>query len=163
GPAHWAMLPSTLEWHAAAALLALAALFWGPALLGAAALLALSLLVAVLQAAQARLAPEHDGLTSRLLVAALCYAQPLVRSWKRLLRVRYRLRAGGYVKALAWTGALVVPCAVILNVYGAAVGALGLLALAAGLWGRGSRRASRAMALVDAVARDMGLIPCDPA
>src|SRR5206468_5331782 len=28
GPAHWAMLPSTLEWHAAAALVAVAALAW---------------------------------------------------------------------------------------------------------------------------------------
>ena len=26
---------------------------------------------------------EHDGLRSRLVVAALCYAQPLVRSWQR--------------------------------------------------------------------------------
>src|SRR5207248_6595231 len=46
GPAHWAMLPSTLEWHAAAALLAVGALFWGPALAGTVAMLALSLLVA---------------------------------------------------------------------------------------------------------------------
>jgi hypothetical protein len=36
---------------------------------------------------QARLAPAHRGLRSRLVVAILCYAQPLVRSW-----ARYRTR-----------------------------------------------------------------------
>src|SRR5262245_15687821 len=87
-PAHWAMLPSTLEWHLAAALAALAALFlWPVVWLVVAAMLALSLAVAGLQAAQASLAPEHDGLLSRLVVAGLCYAQPLVRSW-----TRYRTR-----------------------------------------------------------------------
>jgi GT2 family glycosyltransferase len=257
GPAHWAMLPSTLEWHAVAALLAVAALFWGPALIGTAALLTLSLLVAGLQAVQARLAREHDGLASRLLVAALCYAQPLVRSWKRygtrllayrppagdvppgagagrhmplagtlavaywsedgrertqllekvlayldehrwgtvidtgwsswdaqiychpgtvvevctaqedhgggkrLIRTRYRLRAGGYVKALAWTAVVAVPCAVALQAWGVAAAAAMLLALCAALWWHGARRASRVLALVDAVARDMGLMRCE--
>jgi hypothetical protein len=46
-------------------------------------MVALSLLVAALQAFQARLAPRHDGLASRLVVAALCYLQPIVRSWRR--------------------------------------------------------------------------------
>jgi GT2 family glycosyltransferase len=88
GPAHWAMLPSSLEWHAAAALVALAGAAWGPALPAASAvMLALSVLVAVVQAAQARLPRPYDGLRSRALVAALCYAQPLVRSW-----ARYRTR-----------------------------------------------------------------------
>jgi GT2 family glycosyltransferase len=82
-PAHWAMLPSTLEWHAGALLILLAALFWGPPLVVGGVLLGLSILVAVLQATQARLAPEHEGFCSRLLIAALCYAQPLVRSWRR--------------------------------------------------------------------------------
>jgi GT2 family glycosyltransferase len=91
GPAHWAMLPGTLEWHAAAALLGLLALFWPPAWLAVAALLGLSLGVAVLQAAQARLAPEHAGLRSRGIIAALCYLQPLVRSW-----ARYRTRLCSY-------------------------------------------------------------------
>jgi hypothetical protein len=83
GPAHWAMLPSTLEWHAAVALVGLAGLAWHPAWIIAAALLLLSLTVAALQAAQARLSSEHTGLGSRCLVAALCYLQPLVRSWSR--------------------------------------------------------------------------------
>jgi GT2 family glycosyltransferase len=91
GPAHWAMVPGTLEWHAAAALLGLAALFWPPAWLVVAAMLGLSLGVAALQAAQARLAPEHAGFRSRCLVMALCYLQPLVRSW-----ARYRTRLFSY-------------------------------------------------------------------
>ncbi|HEX5273428.1 MAG TPA: glycosyltransferase, partial [Gemmataceae bacterium] len=38
GPAHWAMLPSTLEWHALVFLLAVAAPFWAPAGVAAVAL-----------------------------------------------------------------------------------------------------------------------------
>jgi GT2 family glycosyltransferase len=83
GAAHWAMLPATLEWHVAAGLLGLAALvvpaFW----LAVAAMLALSLGVSILQAAQAVLPAEHRGVLARLLLTGLCYVQPLVRSWKR--------------------------------------------------------------------------------
>jgi hypothetical protein len=50
-------------------------------------MLALSVAVAGLQAWQARLPLAHDGLRSRLVVAWLCYVQPLVRSW-----ARYRTR-----------------------------------------------------------------------
>jgi glycosyltransferase involved in cell wall biosynthesis len=89
GAAHWAMLPSTLEWHLAAALIALASLAWPIGWPVAALMLALSLTVAVLQACQARLEPEYEGLLSRAVVAALCYAQPLVRSWARY-RQRFR-------------------------------------------------------------------------
>jgi GT2 family glycosyltransferase len=86
GPAHWAMLPATLEWHLAAGLVALTAFRW-PLGWAVVAMLGLSLAVAVIQAAQARLEPGHEGLASRALIAALCYAQPLVRSW-----ARYRMR-----------------------------------------------------------------------
>src|SRR5205823_2039150 len=51
--------------------------------LAAAVLLALSLAVAVLQAIQARLTAAYGGFWSRSLIAALCYLQPLVRSWSR--------------------------------------------------------------------------------
>ncbi len=88
GAAHWAMLPSTLEWQVAALLFGLAGtlvLPWGW-ILGA-GMLSLSLLVAALQAAQARHVPTHRRWRARLLIAALCYAQPLVRSW-----TRYRTR-----------------------------------------------------------------------
>src|SRR5262249_19080340 len=54
-------------------------------------MLVLSVLVALLQAAQARLAPQHESLRARALIAGLCYLQPLVRSW-----VRYRTRLFSY-------------------------------------------------------------------
>jgi GT2 family glycosyltransferase len=82
-PAHWAMLPATLEWHVAAGLVGLAGFLWWPAWLIAAAMLVLAPAVAALQAAQAVLPPQHAGFLSRLLLTGLCYAQPLVRSWKR--------------------------------------------------------------------------------
>jgi GT2 family glycosyltransferase len=83
GASHWAMLPSTLEWHAVVVTAALAGLLWRPAIGVALVMLALSLVVAGLQASQARLAGCHDGPASRLVVALLCYLQPLVRAWKR--------------------------------------------------------------------------------
>jgi len=83
GSAHWAMLPGTLEWHLAAALLGLVGFAWHLAWVVLAAMVGLSLAIAGLQAAQARLATEHDGIRSRLLVVALCYLQPLRRSWAR--------------------------------------------------------------------------------
>jgi len=55
-----------------------------------------SLFVAGVQAFQARLAPEYRGPVSRLLVMALCYLQPLVRSG-----ARYRTRLFGYRTATA--------------------------------------------------------------
>jgi hypothetical protein len=83
GPAHWAMLPGTLEWHAAAALVALAGFFWPAAWLVTAAMLLLAVVVAGLQATQATVPAPYGGILSRLVIAWLCYAQPLVRSWRR--------------------------------------------------------------------------------
>jgi hypothetical protein len=77
------MLPSTLEWHAAALLVGLTFLVWPAAAVVAGSMLGLSLLVAGLQAAQARLPAPHDGVKARVLVAVLSYLQPLVRSWAR--------------------------------------------------------------------------------
>jgi GT2 family glycosyltransferase len=88
GPAHWAMLPTTLEWHALAATVALAGIGWRWLWLLAAAMLLLSAVVAALQAAQARLAAGRWSTCARALVAGLCYLQPLVRSWARY-RTRY--------------------------------------------------------------------------
>jgi len=82
-PAHWAMLPGTLEWHALMAGLALGGIAWPILLLVAAVMWGLSLFVSLLQATQARIPRSNDGLWSRVVVAALCYAQPLVRSWAR--------------------------------------------------------------------------------
>jgi GT2 family glycosyltransferase len=86
-PAHWLMLPSTLEWHVAAAILGLAGLLWPESLVAAAGMLGLSLVVAALLAWQARLAPGQGGLRARCVVAILSYLQPLLRSW-----ARYRTR-----------------------------------------------------------------------
>ena len=88
GPAHWAMAPSTLEWHVLAGLIGLAGFAWAPLAFVALAMWCISLVIAGLQAAQARLAPKHDSFKARLTVAALCYLQPLVRSWARY-RTRY--------------------------------------------------------------------------
>jgi GT2 family glycosyltransferase len=83
GPAHWASLPSLLEWHAATAALALGGLLWWPLWLVAGLMLLLSFAVAGVLAYQAKLPAEHDGFLSRVVVAAMSYAQPLVRSWQR--------------------------------------------------------------------------------
>jgi hypothetical protein len=83
-PAHLAMLPSTLEWHLAAALVLLGAwTLWPPLAWVAAAMLAAAVAVAALQAAQAPLPPRLSPGPARLVIAGLCYLQPLVRSWSR--------------------------------------------------------------------------------
>jgi GT2 family glycosyltransferase len=110
---HWAMVPSTLEWHVAAVLLVLVgALVWPLGWAIGAVMLSLSLLVAGLQAAQARLVPVHRRRCARLLITALCYAQPLVRSLARYRTWLSWHRApesdpplpGGPDQRLSWTG-----------------------------------------------------------
>ncbi|MEX2139520.1 MAG: glycosyltransferase [Pirellulales bacterium] len=88
GPAYWAMVPGTLEWQAAVAALLPFGFFWWPIWLACGIMFGLSGLVAVAQAAQARLAPQHDGWRSRALMAVMCYLQPLVRSLARY-KTRY--------------------------------------------------------------------------
>ncbi len=80
---HWAMLPTSLEWHFVILGILLIVPVWSSASYVALFLWSLSLLVAVLQATQAKLPKKHDGFYSRLLVATLCYVQPLFRSWYR--------------------------------------------------------------------------------
>ncbi|MBW3622436.1 MAG: glycosyltransferase [Armatimonadetes bacterium] len=83
GSPHWLLLPGSLEWHGVMAAVGLTALVWSPAWLAAAAMLGLSAGVAVMQAAQARLEPRYESWRSRMMVARLCYLQPLARSWER--------------------------------------------------------------------------------
>jgi len=83
GPAHWTLLPNTLEWHGVAAVAAAAVIFWPPAWMISVGMISVSLAIAGLQAAQAHLPAKHKGLKSRLLISFLCYVQPLIRSWKR--------------------------------------------------------------------------------
>jgi hypothetical protein len=82
--ADWMMLPGTLEWHGAIALICLTAPHWpAVALIAVSVMWSLSLLVAAAQARRARLERRYDGLSSRLLIMGLCYLQMLVRSWSR--------------------------------------------------------------------------------
>jgi glycosyltransferase involved in cell wall biosynthesis len=83
GPAHWAMLPASLEWHAVALSLGLLGFVWQPAWILTVIMLVLAWLVAGSQAFQAELLPKYDGLLSRAQIAVLCYLQPLLRSWTR--------------------------------------------------------------------------------
>jgi GT2 family glycosyltransferase len=256
GPAHSAMLPSTLEWHTAAALVGVAALLWPAAWLVVAIMLLLSVGVAVLQATQARLPPEHAGFRSRCLIAGLCYLQPLVRSWARyrtrlfsyraprpdprhlegrherlplhgrrtvaywtgeryertellglvvaylnergwgreidsgwsdwdlliychpwtvvevrtaqqdygsrdrVIHVRYCLRPSGHMKALGALALLAGGLAAGFALWPAAGIASVLVGLCAGLWWRGTRRASQAMAVINYLACSLGLVRC---
>jgi GT2 family glycosyltransferase len=258
GPAHWAMLPGTLEWHLAAGLVAAAGLVWPAAWAVAAAMVALSLLIAVLQATQARLPARHAGFRSRCLVAWLCYAQPVVRSWARyrtrlfsyrpprtdpdhvrgrlerlslrgrrtvaywtgdgyertqllglviaylnergwgrvidsgwsdwdllvychpwtavevqtaqqdygghdrIICVRYRLRPCRHLRALGALAVLAAGAAAGLQSWPVALGAGAALLACGGLWWRGTRRAAQALAVIDYLARGLGLVRCAP-
>jgi GT2 family glycosyltransferase len=257
GPAHWAMLPTSLEWHGAVAVIAIAAaLFWSAAWGLMAAMLGLSLLIAILQATQVRLAPRHDSLQARWLIAALAYMQPLVRSWaryrtrlfayrhpsadpefhggreylplsgrrvmtywsedgaertrllelvtayltergwgknvdsgwsdwdleiychpwtvvrlataqeehgggKRLIRVRCQMRLGGRTKLCGILTGLLAVVAVGLGSWAAGLAAGGVLAICAGAWRKGTRRAAQSVAVVSAMAEKLGLTRCD--
>jgi GT2 family glycosyltransferase len=93
GPAHWAMIPGTLEWQVAAILLLPLGFYWAPVWTLAGLMLLLTVLVAVLQGVQAKLPRQYNDWRSRALVALLCYCQPLVRSTARY-RTRYLGRRG---------------------------------------------------------------------
>ncbi len=83
GPAHWAMLPSTFEWHVALLFVALVGLFWWP-LLGLAGGMALLVAVVVcIQARQANLPLKYDSFLARIRIARLSWWQPLYRGWAR--------------------------------------------------------------------------------
>jgi GT2 family glycosyltransferase len=82
-PAHWAMMPTTLEWHLMIGVVAAASLIWPMAWLAVAGMLGLSFTVAGLQAHQVRVDAKYDSIVCRLLVAVLCYVQPLIRGWSR--------------------------------------------------------------------------------
>jgi GT2 family glycosyltransferase len=87
GASHWVMLPTTLEWHATAALIAVAGMGWPRLLLVAALMILVSLILNGLRACQATIPKQYDGWTSRLVVFTFTYLQPLVRSC-----YRYRTR-----------------------------------------------------------------------
>jgi hypothetical protein len=81
---------------------------------------------------------------------------------RRLVRVRYQMRASGYLKALALT-------ATVAGLYGAALPSLVggvvcavLLASGAALWWWGTRRAALAVAVVDRWAGELCMIRIGP-
>jgi hypothetical protein len=83
GTAHWAMLPLSLEWMLATVLIGVLSLavpegWWVVGLMAT-----LPVVVASLRASQASLPRRYDGIKARTLVAGLCLAQPVVRSWAR--------------------------------------------------------------------------------
>jgi glycosyltransferase involved in cell wall biosynthesis len=87
GASHWAMLPTTFEWHLSAAAIAVAGMAWSPLLVVGVMMMFLSIFVSALQAYQAKIAKQHDSFASRVIVFAFSYLQPLVRSF-----ARYRTR-----------------------------------------------------------------------
>jgi O-antigen biosynthesis protein len=108
GAAHWAMLPSTLEWQGVAVslgLLGATSLFMAAM---AAVMLWLTVVVALIQAIQARIPRKYDSLRGRLLVGLLCWAQPIVRSWARYQR-RYFCRRRDAAQALGAPRKRLVP------------------------------------------------------
>jgi O-antigen biosynthesis protein len=107
--AHWSWLPATLEWQVAIVLIALAKFAWpegwtlsgemhirdvmvsasgGAITMGIIGLMiGLTMLVVTVQAVQADLPVRYRGVRARALIAALCWIQPIVRSF-----ARYRTR-----------------------------------------------------------------------
>ena len=87
---------------------------------------------------------------------------------KRLIRVRYRLRPSGYLQALLTISVLPLLIAVGLGAWSGTAEAMvplgicgSIWALSLGLWWRGTRRAGQALAVLGAMARNLGLVRCE--
>jgi len=83
-------LPFTLEWNLVGAMMIVAALAAGKHLALALVPLGISIASSIASALRARVEPKHDNWRGRLLVAALIYLGPLLRSYER-----YRWRIKG--------------------------------------------------------------------
>jgi hypothetical protein len=98
-------------------------------------------------------------------VVQICTAEEEHGGGRRLVRVRYRLRPSEYLLALAAVavvGGVIGATLPLVNDGGLiAAWAGGLLAAAAGLWWRGTRRAALAVAVVDRSAAELGMIRLD--
>jgi hypothetical protein len=79
---------------------------------------------------------------------------------KRLIRVRYGVRPSGYLQALAAALIVIAAEGLLFRSWPLAAGAALLLLFALGVLIRGSIRATRAIALVNWVATDLGLVSC---
>jgi hypothetical protein len=84
-------------------------------------------------------------------------------SGKRLLRLRYRLRPGLGVKVLGAAGLVFMGVGFHFHALSAGVAAGMLILSGIGIWMRGLRLGSQALAAVNTVAREMNMIRCSPA
>jgi hypothetical protein len=82
------MLPATLEWHLCIVPMAILACLFPQLWVVALGMWVTSIAVAILHAAQAEIPERYASFRSRLLIAALCYLQPL---WRSFARYRTRL------------------------------------------------------------------------
>jgi hypothetical protein len=100
-------------------------------------------------------------------VVQVCTAQEDYGGRRRLVRVRFRLRPSGYMKALGLGTVLTALAALGLLAWPAGLEARLLLAACAaggavclGLWRRGTCRAAQVVAVLDAMAGRIGLVHC---
>jgi hypothetical protein len=98
----------------------------------------------------------------------VCTAQEEHGGDKHLIRVRYRMRPSGSTKALVAVAGLGAASAAALLACGYIAGPSVLLVLCVGLaafclaaWVRGTYRARQALAVFDAMAAKLRLLPCE--
>jgi hypothetical protein len=93
-------------------------------------------------------------------IAQVCTAEEDHGHGRRLTRVRYRLRASNYLKALATAGVVGLVAGDWLGAWIGTALAGGMLAACLALWTWGTRRAAHLVAVVDAMAAELGLVAC---
>jgi hypothetical protein len=93
-------------------------------------------------------------------VVQICTVQEDHGGGQQLIRVRYRLRASGSLKALGVLAVLAGAAGAQVHSGLAAAGAAVVLACCLGLWWLGTRRAARALAVIDRWAAELGMIRC---
>jgi hypothetical protein len=81
-------------------------------------------------------------------------------SGRRLIRVRFRVLPGQYIKLAAAAGGLTGVVAAVFGTWPAAAVAASLLALCAALWLRGTRRAAALVTVLDRLAHPLQLVRC---
>src|SRR5262249_39283087 len=94
-------------------------------------------------------------------VVRVCTAQEDHGSGKRLVRVRFRLRPSGYLKVFGVLAVIAAVGATLLTSEILALESAALLCACVLVWWRSTCRASRVVAVFDAVARGLGLIRCE--
>lgn len=95
-------------------------------------------------------------------IVRVCTAQEDYGGNKRQIRVRYRLRPSGSMRAIGIAAVLSAAIAIGSRSWPVALGALALLAVDTGLWWYGAHRASQVIAIIDTLASRMRAVPYDP-